>query len=191
MVKRVFIVHGWGGYPEEGWFPWLKEELINRGFEVYVPSMPETDNPTIENWVENLKKIVKNPDFNTSFVGHSIGCQTILRYLQELKSDIKVGKIILVAPWFRLKMYETKEEVEIAKPWIERKIDFTKVLLHTKDITSIFSNNDYFVYVEDSEILKKNLGSKIIIEKNKGHFSGSDGIKKLPSVLNELTKITQ
>ena len=26
-MKRVFIIHGWDGYPEEGWFPWLKEEL--------------------------------------------------------------------------------------------------------------------------------------------------------------------
>ena len=26
-MRRVFIIHGWGGYPEEGWFPWLKKEL--------------------------------------------------------------------------------------------------------------------------------------------------------------------
>jgi hypothetical protein len=26
-AKRVFIIHGWEGYPEEGWFPWLKKEL--------------------------------------------------------------------------------------------------------------------------------------------------------------------
>ena len=120
MAKRVFIIHGWGGNPEEGWFPWLKEELINHGFEVYIPSMPDTNNPTIKNWVGNLKNIIKSPDKNTYFVGHSIGCQTILRYLENLNDNIKVGKVILVAPWFRLKMYESKEEVRIAKPWIEK-----------------------------------------------------------------------
>ena len=26
MSKRVFIIHGWGGYPEEGCFPWLKND---------------------------------------------------------------------------------------------------------------------------------------------------------------------
>lgn len=26
--KRVFITHGWDGYPEEGWFPWLKKEKV-------------------------------------------------------------------------------------------------------------------------------------------------------------------
>ena len=33
MKKRVFIVHGWDGYPEEVWFPWLKKELEAKGFE--------------------------------------------------------------------------------------------------------------------------------------------------------------
>lgn len=185
MSKRVFIIHGWGGNPKEGWFPWLKKELQKKGFEVYVPIMPDTDNPTITNWVRKLKEITKNPDTETNFIGHSIGCQTILRYLEELNKNIKVGKIILVAPWFRLKMYESEEEEKIAKPWIEKKINFSKVSLHTKNITSIFSTDDYFVPMEDSEIFKKGLNSKIIIEKNKGHFSGSDNIKELPSVLND------
>ena len=32
-AKRVFIVHGWGGHPDEGWFPWLSSEL---GSEIIV-----------------------------------------------------------------------------------------------------------------------------------------------------------
>ena len=32
-MKRVYIIHGWEGYPEEGWFPWLKKELEDRGFD--------------------------------------------------------------------------------------------------------------------------------------------------------------
>ena len=27
MVNNVFIFHGTEGYPEENWFPWLKEKL--------------------------------------------------------------------------------------------------------------------------------------------------------------------
>jgi esterase/lipase len=36
-MKKVFIIHGWDGYPEEGWFPWLKKELEKKGFSVFVP----------------------------------------------------------------------------------------------------------------------------------------------------------
>ena len=51
MAKRVFIIHGWEGFPEEGWFPWLKSELEAKGFEVFVPQLPESSNPRILNWV--------------------------------------------------------------------------------------------------------------------------------------------
>ena len=44
MKKRVFIIHGWEGYPEECWFPWLKTEIEKTGFEVVVPNMPDADN---------------------------------------------------------------------------------------------------------------------------------------------------
>ncbi len=62
MAKRVFIIHGWYGYPEEGWFPWLKKELESRGFKAQVPSMPNPKHPKIEEWVSFLKELVGNPD---------------------------------------------------------------------------------------------------------------------------------
>lgn len=27
MNKRIFIIHGWDGFPEEGWFPWLNKAM--------------------------------------------------------------------------------------------------------------------------------------------------------------------
>src|SRR3989338_6493172 len=91
MTKRAFIIHGWDGYPDEGWFPWLKAELEKNGFQVHVPAMPESAEPKIETWVSHLSKAVGDVDENTYFVGHSIGCQTILRFLESLPADKKVG----------------------------------------------------------------------------------------------------
>lgn len=31
MTRRAFIIHGWEGYPGEGWFPWLKKEIVEHG----------------------------------------------------------------------------------------------------------------------------------------------------------------
>ncbi|MDP3875283.1 MAG: alpha/beta hydrolase, partial [bacterium] len=67
-MKRVFIVHGWDGHPEEGWFPWLKEELEKKGFEVSVPVMPNPAEPKIETWIPFLSQLVGTPDVNTFFV---------------------------------------------------------------------------------------------------------------------------
>ena len=95
--KRAIIAHGWDGYPEEGWFPWLKSELEARGFEVLVPQLPEANSPSIYNWVPALAEAVGTPDENTYFVGHSMGCQTIARYLETLPEGAKVGGAVFGA----------------------------------------------------------------------------------------------
>jgi len=95
-MKKVIIIHGWEGSPQSNWFPWLKKELEAKGFVVEVPIMPDTMNPTLENWLAHLKKVAGEPNENTYFVGHSLGVITILRYLESLE-DKKVGGVVLVA----------------------------------------------------------------------------------------------
>lgn len=190
-MKRLFIIHGWEGYPEEGWFPWLKKELESHGFQVQVPAMPNPVEPNIDSWVSFLKEQVGTPDYETFFIGHSIGCQTIIRYLESLPQDTKIGGAIFVAGWIHLNSKATEEEGadKIAKPWLETPIQWEKIVLHADKFIAIFSDNDPFVPKEDSKIFKEKLKAKIIIEHNKGHFSGEDNIKELPSVLNSLLEM--
>ena len=183
-MKRAFIIHGWGGNPKEGWHPSLAKELEKNGFKVTIPSMPDTDNPKIDKWVTHLKKAVKKADSDTYFIGHSIGCQTILRYLQTV--DSKIGGAIFVAGWFSLKTCE-EEEKKIARPWIETPIDFVKIKKVLPKSTAIFSDNDPYVdYAKNSRIFKTKLGSKTILLKNKGHFD----MKELPIVVKEISAFT-
>ncbi len=190
MAKRAFIIHGWDGYPEEGWFPWLRNELVNRGFTVEVPAMPHADRPTIQEWVQKLSEMTGDADTNTFFIGHSMGCQTILRYLASLKNK-KIGGIVLVAGFLELRPLEDEEEKRILEPWIRTPIDFTRVRQATSNITAIFSDDDEWVPLERNiQLFKKNLGNEIqvITEHNKQHFSGSSGITSLPSALDALLK---
>jgi len=189
--KRVILVHGWEGHPENHWFPWLKDELSSKGFEVITPNMPNTDTPKIETWINYLNKIVKNPDKNTYFVGHSIGCQAIMRYLQQLPKNVKVGGVIFVAGFFNLPFLETKEEKIIAKPWLETHIDTEKIKSKTKNIVAIFSDNDPDIALSDKEIFEKRLGAKTIIEHAGGHFTADAGVKELSILLNELLKMSK
>lgn len=193
MKKRVFIIHGWDGHPEEGCFPWLKKELEERGFIVFNPKMPEPLNPQIEAWVSFLRKQIGIPDKNTILLGHSIGAQTVLRYLESLKDDEKIAGAVFLAGWVHLtsEAYETKEDVEIAKPWLNTFLNWNKIKSHSKKFVSIFSDNDPLVPITDSEIFSSKLWSEIIIEHNKGHFSGSDGILELPSALESILKIAK
>lgn len=189
MNKRVFIIHGWDGFPEEGWFPWLKQELEKIDYEIIVPAMPNPNEPKIEAWVDHLDNIVGEPDENTFFVGHSIGVQAILRYLETI-GNRKIGGAVFVAGWFILQGLGTEEEEEIAAPWVDAPIDFERIKKTTHKFTAIFSDNDPYVDCEvNSEIFKEKLGAEIIIENDMHHFSGNDGIKELPSVLKVLTEV--
>ena len=183
-MKRAFIVHGWGGNPEEGWFPWLKSELEKKGFKVEVPAMPNSSHPEIKSWVDHLSRVIGTPDKETVLIGHSIGSQAILRYLETLPQNIKIRKAIFVAGFFNLKNLSFEDKT-IASPWLRTPIDLDKIK-NKGDFVAIFSNNDPDVPLKDKEIFKERLGAKIILEDKKGHFSGSDNIKELPSVLNAI-----
>ncbi len=187
--KRVFIVHGWDGSPDELLHKWLKAELEKNGFRVVVPQMPNSKKPMIEAWVSKLEEIVGAPDKDTILVGHSIDCQTILRYLEKLNPASKVGGVVFVAPWLTLLNLESEEEWRVADPWLNTPIRETDIIKHTPKITAIFSDNDPYVPSENIELFKKRFNAEIIIEHQKGHFTADDGVEKLESALNAILEI--
>lgn len=188
-MKRVFIIHGWDGSPENHWFPWLKKELKKIGFKVIVPAMPHSSEPKIELWVSHLNKIVGKVNEETYFVGHSIGCQAIMRYLETVDDNSKVGGIVFVAGFFNLPFLKTRMEKIIAKPWLETTINTNKIKKQTKQIVAIFSDNDAHVSLDEAPLFERKLGAKVIVEKNKGHFTLEQGIDTLPSALNSIKKM--
>ena len=189
-MKRVFIIHGWEGYPEENWFPWLRSELETKGFEVFVPQLPDAENPRIEKWVPVVAKKVGVVDGSTYFVGHSIGCQTIARFLENQSESVKAGGAIFVAGFFkRLTNMEDEEVKETADSWFDSPIDLDKVKRRLMTSVAIFSDDDQYVPLDNVDDFRDKLGSKIIIQKNKGHFNTKAGVTELPVVLEELLKM--
>lgn len=172
MNKRVIIVHGWGGSPKTDFLPWAKKELESKGYEVTVPSMPDSENPRIESWVSYLANVIGEIRETDILIGHSIGCQTILRFLESLSEDNKIGKVILVAGFGPYLMGLTEEEKLITKPWQETLIDFDKIKNKADEFIVIFSDNDPFVPLKENKIFfEEKLSAQIFIEHNKGHFN--------------------
>lgn len=194
MKNRVFIVHGWDGHPAQGWFPWLKKELEEKGFEVHVPQLPEPGSPRIYNWVPKLAETVGTSDEQTYFVGHSMGCQAIARYLESLPEGVQVGGAVFVAGFFkRLTGLEDDDDVrETDRHWFGAPLNFEKVRSHLPKSIAIFSDNDPFVPLDNQDDFRDQLGSEILIEHKAGHFSEAlDGCKELPIALKALTKVAQ
>jgi uncharacterized protein len=192
-MKRVFIIHGWDGSPDEPMLRWLRRQLEEKGFTVISPEMPVPETPDIGVWIERLNRLIKKPDEETYFIGHSIGCQAIIRYLEKASLRVKIGGAVFIAPWLHLKpeSFENKEAEEIAKPWLETPINFDRVKMRFKKMVCIFSDNDPFVPISDKDIFEKKLGAKTIVEHKKGHFAAEDDIEELPIALNKLLEISK
>ena len=192
-MKRVFIIHGWGGNPKGDWYAWLNKKLKKEGFDAKCPEMPNTFNPRIEEWVSYISKLVGKADEDTYFVGHSIGCQTILRYLETLPVNTNIGGVIFVAGWLHLtdETWDEDYKQEVAEPWLKKPINFAKVKKHAPKFIDIASDNDPYVPLSDKDIFKDKLGAEIIILHNKGHVSGEDGVKEFPLIVKKLLEMAK
>lgn len=149
---------------------------------MHVPAMPDASHPRIETWVSFLTKVVGKVNAETFFVGHSVGCQTILRFLQSVEPQLKIGGLVLVAPWIHLTNL-SDVEIKVIEPWLTSSLDWNKITNHLQNVIAIFSDNDPWIPLTDGDIFKEKLNSKIIIKKKQGHFSGSDGIKQIPEII--------
>lgn len=183
-MRKIFLIHGWDGNPSsEPWFSWLSEECDNRNIEIIIPEMPNTSHPKINEWVGKLDEIVNGGDIY--FVGHSIGCQAIMRYLE--KTGKNISGIVFVAPWMHLDENTIEEEgqesIDIAKPWVETPINFEKVKICADKILAIFSNDDPFVPVSEIDLFRNELGAEIIVKDSEGHFNDTEEINEIFEVI--------
>lgn len=184
-MRKIYLVHCWDGTSSDGWYPWIAESLKDDNTEVIKFNMPNTSKPKMAEWIETLNNKVKNLNNETYFIGHSIGCQTIMRYL-ETKETIKIGGILFVAPWLDLlpEAIEDEDSYNTAQPWLTMPIDFEKIKKFTNNINCIFSDNDYFVSLEQEKEFKDKLNAKTVVVKNKGHISQEDNVYELQEILD-------
>lgn len=172
------IVHRWSGKPDMDWYPWLKVELEKLDYTVTVPTMPDTDYPRIEPWVATLTHNAQESG-DLLLIGHSVGCQTILRYLEN--TDLEVDAVF-VAGWFKLMGLEL-ESVEIARAWEETPIDYGKVRPKLRRSVAMFSRDDPYVPLSNTVPFRDKVGATIIELDSYGHFNEDAGVTKVPELI--------
>lgn len=96
--QRIVIVPGMGCVPvlECNWYAWLKEKLESEDlagrFTVVLEDMPDPYAARESKWLPFIRDTLKF-DETTILIGHSSGCEAIMRLLEK----DKVRGIILVA----------------------------------------------------------------------------------------------
>ncbi|MBR9689530.1 MAG: serine hydrolase family protein [Candidatus Altiarchaeota archaeon] len=180
MGKRAFIIHCWGGLPSSNWYFWLGKKLEEKGYVVSIPEMPDTENPKMGPWLKKLSEIIGDVDKDCYFVGHSLGCIAIMRYLETLSKNKRVGGAVLVAG------FSNDLGLKEIKSFFKSPFQWEKIKSHC-NFVAINSDNDPFVPLSEGHILSNKLGAKLIKRHNMEHFSG--GLKELPIALDALLEM--
>ncbi|MBI5732754.1 alpha/beta hydrolase [Candidatus Jorgensenbacteria bacterium] len=181
-MRKAVIIHCWDGYPTYCWYPKVKSELEAFDFTVEVPAMPETNSPALSRWLPTLTEAVGSPNENLYLVGHSVGCITIIRYLESLKDDQNVGGVVFVAGFTDDLGYK-----ELSN-FFETSINFPKIKTRSKSFVAIHSDNDPYVSLKHGEIFKTELGAELIIKHAMQHFSGPRDDEKSCTSLPDVTE---
>jgi len=187
-MKTALILHSAGTNSQGNWFPWLKNELEKKGYKVWSPDLPNSDEPKQEDW---QKTIFLNNDWkfneDSVIVGHSVGATLILRILERLPEGKRVCKAILVAGVVEL---GTKPEFfQYKRSLVEKPFDWKKIKKSAKEFYFICSDNDpYQCGADQGEIMQRHLGGKLIIKPGEAHFNLEKGeqYKKFPFLLELL-----
>lgn len=187
VMKRVIIVHGFKGRPDTNWKPWLKTELEDRGFVVDIPEMPNTEHPKVNEWVEKLASTIGSFESDDIFlIGHSLGCISIIKYLETLKEGQKVKATLFVAGFTQ----PFKEYANGHDSFFDDPIDWNKVKQHSGVFIAIHSEDDPNVGFEELSQFEDKLNAQLIVVNGMGHFGSADGVFEVPQIRDALLGLT-
>jgi predicted alpha/beta hydrolase family esterase len=187
-MKKVFLIHGYGGEPNGGWRPWLMGKLAREEVWACALAMPMIDEkPIKDEWVTEITRSVGKPDENVFLVGHSLGVPALLNYIESLPIGSRIGGVVLVSGIIH--PIPGKDRYIPINHFYEKEFNYE----HTKKICNNFfvihGDNDTAVPFEQAQELSKNLSCQLIPIKNGGHLNGSSGWYELPEALEALLKM--
>jgi len=166
-MKNIIGLHGAAETPNSFWWPYLKREAEKLGYQVWIPQLPDADNPDLSKW---LPAVLKGDKFSeeTVLIGHSSGCPLILSMLEKI--DTQINKAILVAG-FVTPLPDGPTKI------LQKKYNWDKIKNSVKDILFINSDNDPWKCDDkQGRYLYDHLGGTLIIW-HQGHM-GSDTFRQ-------------
>lgn len=180
-MKNALILHGTNGSSRENWFPWLKSELEQRGYKVWVPDLPGAQRPNLDQYNDFVFKTEKwEFDGDTILIGHSSGAVAILGLLAALPEGVRVDRCYLVGSF--------KDDLgwEELKDLFVKPFDFAKLKTKANQFIFVHSDNDPYCPLDHAEFLAKELTGKLVVIPNQKHFSIStagEQYKQFPRLL--------
>jgi predicted alpha/beta hydrolase family esterase len=161
----MLLVPRWGGTAASDWYPWLRTQVDE---PVAVASLrPDPGAPTLAGMAAELAALAPTED--TLLVGHSVGCQALLRHIASLPDGVRVRGLVAVAGWFQV----DRPWASIL-PWLETPIDTERVREACGFVHVVLSDDDPFTADHRSNARQwKALGAEVTVVPGGRHFNGA------------------
>lgn len=198
-MKNAILIHGKANkkeyldsnIPSESnshWFPWLQKQLLTNNISTQTPEMFEAWRPDYHIWSKEFEKHEIGP--NTILVGHSCGGGFIIQWLSQHK-EVKVDKVILVAPWLGPDDSYTGEDRPIGG-FFDFEID-PNIINRVRSLTIFNSDNDMKEVHGAVSSIRQTIPQVNYREfTNYGHFCYKDlRTEAFPELLEEILKTPQ
>lgn len=157
------------------WLPYVKTELEKKGFNVWLPQLPENDHDDNEKNSPAdvvIPFLLKNGTFDeeTVIIAHSAGGPITMGLLEELSTPI--SKAILVAGFYQ------KIPSPGANLALKDSLNWDKIRTKTREFIFIHSDNDPWGCGDDQgRFAQSKVDGTLIIKHGEGHM-GSESFKQ-------------
>lgn len=177
---HAILIHGWEGWPENAWFPWLRRELESRGWTTESLRLPDPALPKRTAWMKMIESSIAQP--NTVLIGHSLGALAILWTLEKYEG-VPIAGAVLVSGFGRY------FHVPGLHTWFPRDVDFERVRPKAKAWRVIHARADYVVPFREGQWLSTQLDVPIVTTKRLGHLTDHEKALDVPEVLDAVLSL--
>ena len=183
MSNTVFIFHGTEGYPEENWFPWMKDELEKRHCSVFVPQLPSPPiiPAKISEWFDVLETYKAHLSSQTIIIGHSLGGKFLLRLLEKLEQPIRAS--CFIATPIGIPPIANNER---DNAFTGNDFDWPVIRRNAGRCMVYQSDNDPYVGIENGRELARHLGVGLSFIQGAGHFNTKAGYTKFENLRDKI-----
>ncbi len=118
MISQVVFIHGAGegAYKEDVLLVQSLQKELGSDFDVRYPKMADEANAPYDLWKQQIQEEIAAVHGPIILIGHSIGASELAKVLTEIKVDIPIaGIFLLAAPFWGGDgwLYEGYEEIEL------------------------------------------------------------------------------
>lgn len=171
-MKRAVILHAFEQTSRGHWYPWLKQQLEMRGYEVWAPDMPNNMSPNAR---ETTNFLLANKNWSLHdnlIIGHSWGAVQIMHLLQNLPADQKVKTAVLVSAYTSKLIDRFDWAAPLSGLFVEP-FAFDVIEASAENIIFIHGDDDPYCDPEQAKWLASQAGGEYVPIHGGKHFSTS------------------